>query len=442
MLNIKKLLNSEFYRNVFTLISATSAAQALAILIYPILSRIYTIEEHGIFGLYMSIISITSIIATGKYELSVLLPKSHEKSAHLISLSVLLALLFSCILFILVLFFGKEMASALGNEKISRWLYLVPLSTFLVAIFQSLSYWSNRQKRYRTMAAANMSQSLTNSVVKISSSGLFSNGGGLIIGALIGQVTGAAIYLSNFLRKDKNLLLKIRKEEIYNAASEYNLFPKYSMIHYLVNNFSGSLPIFALSSFFSTENAGLYSVAFTIVFRPINLITSSLGHVLSQRIIARFNENINIMTDVRRIIFKLIQIGTIPFILAAVAGPAIFSVTLGKNWTEAGRYMQIILPWLFITLISSPLSFLPDMLGKQKKAMWLDIFKFILRLLAIGIGIYYNNIYILLIGFSISSFLMTLYTFFWYIELAKKADNMKLETIITPEILINEAPDI
>ncbi len=442
MIRIKQLINNEFYRNVFTLISATSVAQILSIIIYPVLTRIYTTEDHGLFGLYMSIISITAIISTGKYELSVLLPKSHVKSANIVFLSVLLSFVFSLFLLFLTIFFGKSFASILGNEKIFTWLFLVPLSTFLVAVFQTLSYWSNRHKRYRRMGAANMSQSITNSVVKISSSGIFQNGGGLIFGALIGQVTGACIFLMDFFTKDRNMIREIKKDIIISAGREYQLFPRFSMMHYLVNNFSGSLPIFALSSFFTTGHAGLYSVAFVIVFRPMNLLTSSLGQVFSQRIIARFNDGQDIVSDIRRLIIRLIQIGIIPFILAAITGPWIFGFVLGDSWRESGRYMQIILPWLFTVLISTPLSFLPDLLSRQKKAMWVDIIKFAFRFLAVGAGVYFNDIYILLISFSISSMLVTLYTFIWYIKLAKNADKMKTDIIIKPEISVTDAPDI
>jgi len=125
--------------------------------------------------------------------------------------------------------------------------------------------------------------------------------------------------------------VKDRTDEIIKASREYKLFPKFNMMHYLVNNFSSSLPIFALSSFFSTENAGLYAVAFTIIFRPVNLFTSSLGQVFSQRAIVKFNENKDIMNEVKRLISGLIQIGILPFTVAAIAGPSIFSLILGEN---------------------------------------------------------------------------------------------------------------
>ena len=175
----------------------------------------------------------------------------------------------------------------------------------------------------------------------------------------------------------------------------------------------------------------------------MGLLTSALGQVFSQRVIANYNEGKTIIGDVKHLVIRLIQIGIVPFIMAAIAGPLLFSIVLGENWQESGKYMQIILPWLFVVLISSPLSFIPDMLNLQKKAMWIDMVKLIFRLLAVATGIYYSDIYILLIGFSISSTLVTLYSFIWYIRLAGNADKIKpAASIIKPEISITDAPNI
>ena len=72
-LKLPGIFRGEFLKNVATLISGATFVQIVAILIYFILSRIYTPEDFGVFGLYMSIVSITGIIATGKYEMAVLL---------------------------------------------------------------------------------------------------------------------------------------------------------------------------------------------------------------------------------------------------------------------------------------------------------------------------------------------------------------------------------
>mgnify|MGYP006298794217 FL=1 len=101
----EKIRNSEFLKNVFTLVSANTIAQSVAILIYIVITRVYTPAELGLFALYMSIISVTSIFCTGKYELAIMIPSKDSKGAGLVIIAVVLSLFTSIILLLLVIFF-------------------------------------------------------------------------------------------------------------------------------------------------------------------------------------------------------------------------------------------------------------------------------------------------------------------------------------------------
>lgn len=422
---IKELSQNEFARNVFTLMSATTVAQAIAILIYIVLAQIYSTSEHGVFALYMSIISITAIISTGKYESAVMMPATEEKAINLVALSSSLSLGFSVFLMVLIVFFHSGFAILLGDPNIEKWLWVVPLSTLMIGIFQSQSYWANRNKRFGSMAVANVGQSLSNSAIKVSASKVFLNGGGLIAGAVIGQFVGIILFLRDLVIKDKVILKKISFSGMKEMLVEYRFFPRFGMVHNLINNFSSNLPVFVIASKFGTAEAGLYSFGFLMIFRPVNLVTSSFSQVFSQRIISRHNQGVAISKDVNRLTIKLFQFSLLPFLIIGLGGPILFSIFFGDKWLEAGKYMQILLPWIFVVLLSSPLSFLPDMLKRQQTAMWLDALKFAIRIPALAIGVYYNNLYLAVILFSAVSTLSVGYSLYWYLLLAHKADLVK-----------------
>jgi O-antigen/teichoic acid export membrane protein len=424
---IRQIKSSEFLRNVLTLVSANTIAQAIAISIYFILTRIYTREEHGLFALFMSIISITAIISTGKYEMAIILPKDERKSLGLLKLSIIISFVFSVFLLLIIVPFRSAFAQWLGNSKIQNWLILVPFSTLLIGFFQAVSVYLNRKKRYKRLALGNLSQSLTNSVVKISSSNYIPSGGGLIGGAVFGQLVGAIYYLFHLEKEEKQIVSEISRKELVSLAREYKLFPKFNLIHYVVNNFSSALPIFFFSSAFSTAQAGLYSVAFMMVNRPMNLLTSSFFQVFSQHTIEKHNKQLPIYGDVKKMVSRLFLIAIVPFLIAAIAGPRIFGFAFGDVWAEAGKYMQYLLPWLFVVFLSSSLSFLSDMLGRQQTAMWIDILKFILRALVLYIGIKMDSITLSIKLFSGISFVMVLVSLFWYLTLARKADQKWIE---------------
>ena len=77
---------SEFSRNVLTLMTGTTIAQAIPIAISPILTRIYTPEDFGILALFVAISTIFGSIANGRYELAIMLPKKDEDAINIFAL--------------------------------------------------------------------------------------------------------------------------------------------------------------------------------------------------------------------------------------------------------------------------------------------------------------------------------------------------------------------
>lgn len=73
---IKRLKSkSEFSRNVLTLMTGETIAQAIPTAISLILTRIYTFENFGVFALFAAIADIFGSIANGRYKLAIMLPK-------------------------------------------------------------------------------------------------------------------------------------------------------------------------------------------------------------------------------------------------------------------------------------------------------------------------------------------------------------------------------
>ena len=417
-----RFAKSEFFRNVLTLVSATGIAQAISLAVYPVLTRIYTPEEHGLFSLYLSIITIAAIVSTGKYELAIMIPKRERDGAGLTVLSIVLSLVFSLILLGFIAVFHNSIPQWFGNENLSQWLYFIPLSTFLVAVFQSLSYWFNRKSEYKTIAGANLIQSVFNSAVKLSTSKVLLSGGGLMTGAIAGPLIGALVYIGRLLKNGLSIFRPIKFSELKNLAKTHSFFPRFSMFHRLINNFSSSLPIFVFSLYFTADIVGYFGLGFMLINRPMNLFSNSFSKVLSQRVIANHNADKLVYSEIKKFVIRMGAIAVVPFIIIIAFAPWLVTFIFGDNWYEAGVYMQIFAPWLFMVFLSAPINFLTDMVSRQKKGMWIEIVKFVFRIIALAIGVYLQDVYVSLILFSALSFLVVTYSLFWYLKLARDAD--------------------
>ena len=125
---IKRLKpKSEFSRNVMILMSGSILAQAIPLIVAPILTRLYTPEEFGVYALFFSIVSILTIVATARYEMAIMLPKSNRTSMSIVYLSATISILISLFTFVLVLAFYKNINEWLGIEVA----FLIPLMIVL-----------------------------------------------------------------------------------------------------------------------------------------------------------------------------------------------------------------------------------------------------------------------------------------------------------------------
>ena len=99
---LRKLIpQSTYARNVITLMTGTAFAQALPIAVSPILTRLYSPAEFGVFAMYLAVASILGVLVTGRYELAILIPKQDRDAIHIAALSAALSVLLSGLLLLL-----------------------------------------------------------------------------------------------------------------------------------------------------------------------------------------------------------------------------------------------------------------------------------------------------------------------------------------------------
>ena len=85
-------------KDVSFVAGGTVISQGIAILVLPILSRIYTPADFGIAAVFASAITILSHISGLRYYLAIPLPKSDRYANAVIVLSLLVQFIFSLVL--------------------------------------------------------------------------------------------------------------------------------------------------------------------------------------------------------------------------------------------------------------------------------------------------------------------------------------------------------
>lgn len=410
---------SEFSRNVLTLMTGTTISQAIPIGISPILTRIYTPEDFGVFALFLAITGVFSVFASGRYELALMLPRKEEDAMNIFALGLGIIIVLSLTLFLIVLSFHTYLLDILNNEEIGYWLYFVPLAVFFIGLFNLLSYYNNRQRNYKDIANATIVKSVVLAMAQVTV-GFFKVGAsGLISGQIISLLFANMQLLKNIL-KDKALLTQVRKVKMIALAKKYKDFPRYQAPHAMLNTFSSYIPVYLFTPFFGLGVVGFYALSTRIVFGPMMILAGASAKVYNQKVTQLYNAREDAYGFTVRLLKSLLKKIIIPFLIIIIFAPDIFAFIFGEEWREAGVYTQILSLWLLLNISVSTVSFIPSLIQKQKKALIVSIIQVLLLTISITIGIFFQDVYISLALFTMSNSIVLIYNLNWMLNGLKR----------------------
>lgn len=393
-------VKSEYKKNILTLMTGTGIAQLIPVAIAPILTRLYSPEDFGLIALYLSLVSIITVFATGRYELAIMLPKFKAEVRALVRLSSVLICIISGLSFLLVVLFNQQLADFLGNDKIAIWLYIVPISVALTSFYQLINYLLIREKEFNTLAINKVVISSTNAGAQLGVGVLFKTPLGLLLGSLLGQVASLGMIF-----KTTNVIdyFKASRYPYRLVAFKYRKFPQYDIPSVLMNVMANQLPLLILGKFFGLGVLGLYSFMYKILMMPINLLSNTILDVFKQKASEDYNQQGNCKNIFNKTLRQLIILGCVPFIVLGVFAPELFSFAFGEKWQVAGEYAQIMTPMLFLKFIVNPLSYTFYIAQKQQIDVLFQVLLFALTACSLIIGVIFDDVELTLMCFSISS---------------------------------------
>ncbi|HAR97006.1 MAG TPA: hypothetical protein DCR97_13765 [Deltaproteobacteria bacterium] len=108
-----------FVRNTAVLMGGTTIAMVAPIIAFPLLTRLYTPHQ---FGVFVSIVSVLSVPVTGNYDSAIMLPKKDREALNLVGVCLIFSLIVSAALFVGSLSFKPKIVGLLGSSSMSLWL--------------------------------------------------------------------------------------------------------------------------------------------------------------------------------------------------------------------------------------------------------------------------------------------------------------------------------
>ena len=385
---VKIIKDNPFWKNVITLSSGTAIAQLIPLICSPILSRLFSPDQFGVYGTFISIVMVLSVLACGRYEMAILLPNDLKSRINLLTLSLLLAFFFSVAITLLIHLKSSYLIKFLGYPE-EKYLYLIPISVFLISINLSLNYWFNKERKYKILSLSRVIKSFGTYAFSLIFGFFNLKTMGLILGYILGQIV-IGIYLLYYFIKDLgcnyNLISRI---DISETAFRYSKFPKFNILSGLFEKGSGYAPIILLTVLFSKNEAGNFTLAFTVISMPVTLIATAIGDVFREKASSKYQINGECFLLFKSTFRKLLIIGVPLFLIIFFGIKFSFTYIFGERWILASSYSQTMCLMFCFQFICSPLSSMYIIAEKQNLDLLNNFILFLLCICSFYIGSFY-----------------------------------------------------
>lgn len=346
---------SDFSKNTLVLVSGTVVAQAIPLILHPFLRRIYTPEDFGAMAVFLSIFSMVTIVASLRYEATIVLPKEDSDAANILGLTFIISLIFNTIILLMIILFKDSILNLIGLPlEFGNFIYLLPLTSFLFSFYQSLNYWLVRQKAFKASSINKIVRRTVEGTAQLSL-GLLKIPGGLFIGDFLGNFSNVMsgirqIFKNNFSTNT------ITKNDIIIVLKRYIDYPKYNVVPTLLSSAASLLPFLFINKFYSTEAVGYLDLSRMILSIPLIFISATIAQVLFQQMTEKKHQLISIKKDLLNIFYLLIGIIALEAIVLFLFGDELFKLIFGENYIHSSVYSKILIFSFSVNFITSTFS--------------------------------------------------------------------------------------
>jgi O-antigen/teichoic acid export membrane protein len=417
--------DNSFIQNFAYLFSASALGSLIQFAFFPILSRIYSPEAYGIFGLFAAFSGTLALIAGANLSRAFVLPEKEEDFKALLHTSIRLSFWFSFLVFIISIVASEPILRAFDAQAMGNWIYLLGPAVFLIALDRILIDWSVRQKAFKAFATYTIPTALGTKIFNVLYGMTISNrASGLIITYFINYFVRCYLYL-RYIISGSSETLKSRPSasERKRVFKNYKDFSYYLLPGNFLNNFSGQIPIFFLPVFgMSIIQVGIYTFSLLLLDLPVRLLSSAIGPVLLQKSAETSREGLTKLAEICWRLYRNLLFISFFFILVLyVAGEDIYIIAFGEKWAEAGAIAGVLGLGYYLRIASSPLSSVIGVIRKEKQLFYFQVTLFLLRVVSLSLGYITHgpDLYHIMVYYTIGNVLAYILLALWVFKLLK-----------------------
>ncbi|MCB1646713.1 MAG: oligosaccharide flippase family protein [Pseudomonadales bacterium] len=354
---------NKYIRNIVTLVSGTTVAQGIPLLLMVFLTRIYSPDEFGAWTLCLSIATLISLISTGRYELAIILPESDKEALGIFWLAIYGCLIVTLACYLVLAIAPTTISLVTSDVRVRDQALLIPAMVLALGWYQAINFRLIRDSEYRQLslnrilnsAGGSLFQILLGVLNLIKQSGLF-----------LGQILGYASALLAYSTRVPNILAgSTDLKTMFSQGKRYIRFPLIDVPAAFLNTASNHIPFFFIGAQFGAGQLGIYALTMRALGAPMVLVANAFLDVFRREASIEFNETGSCKKIWIKTFRILAAIAVLPTLVLYFLGAFLFGLFFGDTWTESGEIASALAVMFYIRFVSSPLSYTAYIYDKQ-----------------------------------------------------------------------------
>jgi O-antigen/teichoic acid export membrane protein len=410
VLEVKQGLQTKgsFVQNSAWMFSSSGLSIAIQFLFFPLLARIYSPEEYGVFGVFNFYTTALGSAVTLGYSQAFVLPSTERSFGALLRLTLWLTVGISAAFFLFTCVAGGWMLSVFKHEQLGAWVYFIAPVGLFMALDRVMGDWAIRQKEFKKQMVVSTSITAATKIFNVLY-GVFHSpvASGLMLTAFLQHFLRTLGYgkwvIASTLHHFRQ---RFSWNELKSIGREYKAFPLFmywgGFINILSNNFpSALLPRLG----FGWNTVGFYNYSLLVLDIPLRLFGAGITSVFTQKAAELSKQDAQALGLATWKLFKYLTVVSFFFLLGMnLLGEWLYRIAFGAQWAEAGKAAEILSVYYFFRMLSAPLTALFNILRKEKEFLIFQVGLMVVRAASLWIGSLFTHSFLeLMVYFTVAN---------------------------------------
>lgn len=329
-----------FRAGIARIAGANGTAQLVALLASPVLTRLFTPEDFGLYGIFLSVVGPASVLATLRFEDAIPLPEGDEAASALVVLGCMTAIA-SGVAAACITYATFQLQGHRGYA--THVAFIAGIAVAGSGVTASLISWAVRERAYTKIAHSALTKSVfqTTGHIALGLAGL--GAVGLAGGKALEKTMGIAAVGRLYWQTGRGVLRGVGPRHLMRVASSYSQFPIYGIPAQALTSGSQFLPPLILATAYGPMSAGMFVLAIRVLVTPLMTVGGAIGQAymgVAPDLFRSAPHRLLRLFD--KVAIVLLLSGIILVGVMVIGGGALFSFVFGDQWASAASTVQLI----------------------------------------------------------------------------------------------------